>query len=540
MHPNRNPAERPPMAPEALAQRHRGRLTAALVPVVLLAGLGLAALQAPAQPAPLQLAALALLAAGCAAALWLGSGPSPLAGAYALLGAALTLGPLGGGGLGALATLPLALLLAGVLLPPGQSWLGLGLVGALGALALVGPGQAPPVAPATALVTLAACAAGGIIIGRLGQAAMLGAARHGAQAAAEAAALRADAAALEALSAQQARNLDALRAELAAATGAPPQPSAGEALSYLNHDLRSPLNVVLNYTRFLGLARYGTLTERQQELQQAILASAQQLLGLINDVVDLARLEHGRLALAIEPVALTPILERAITFTADRLGARPVALTLAAPPQLPPVLADPARVAQMLQGLLDSAAARTAEGSITLRAARVADTLLIAIEVDELAPATGHEAAPHEPGPARRPDLQLSLARGLAELQGGRLWTTDGGAGVRFSLPLAGAEASPGPAAGPLGPEGPAHPRPTLSVAGASLDEPPPPAATLDALLHLARSGDLGGLSQALAPLEAEHPRLVGRLRALSRDFEERAIRRLLEQAAERARAGDG
>ena len=139
-------------------------------------------------------------------------------------------------------------------------------------------------------------------------------------------------------------------------------------LANMSHELRTPLNAILNFTDMLGLPRFGPLTERQQDLQQRVLANAEHLLGLINDILDLAKIEAGRMDLFYETVNLSTLLQSIMSTAIGLTKDKGLRLTLDAPHDLPPVWIDKTRVRQVLLNLLSNAAKFTDQGAITVRA----------------------------------------------------------------------------------------------------------------------------------------------------------------------------
>jgi signal transduction histidine kinase/CheY-like chemotaxis protein len=139
-------------------------------------------------------------------------------------------------------------------------------------------------------------------------------------------------------------------------------------LANMSHELRTPLNAIINFTDFLGAPRYGTLTERQQDLQQRVLNNAEHLLGLINDILDLSKIEAGRMELFREPTDLARMLRGVMATTIGLTKDKGLALDLDLPDDLPTINGDKTRIRQVLLNLLSNAAKFTEEGGISVRA----------------------------------------------------------------------------------------------------------------------------------------------------------------------------
>ncbi|MGI4834444.1 MAG: ATP-binding protein [Janthinobacterium lividum] len=144
-------------------------------------------------------------------------------------------------------------------------------------------------------------------------------------------------------------------------------------LANMSHEIRTPMNAILGMSQLLAKT---PLASEQLSYQQAISTSAENLLVIINDVLDLSKLEAGKLALEIigfAPTHLLAQIEQTLTFKAAEKG---LSLITVLDPQVPPVLlGDPHRVRQILLNLADNALKFTAKGSVTIQCAlRPADS----------------------------------------------------------------------------------------------------------------------------------------------------------------------
>lgn len=220
-------------------------------------------------------------------------------------------------------------------------------------------------------------------------------------------------------------------------------------LTIMSHELRTPLNAIINFTRFLSKERYGSLTSRQEELQHCIIANAEQLLALINDVLDMNKIQSGRLELFHEVMDLAPVLQDLMSASGELTQEKALTLTLECPDELPPVLADKTRIRQVLFNLLSNAAKFTHQGGITVRA-KVTPQSTIRIEFQD----TGIGIAPEHHGlifeafrqvqsGLRREysgtGLGLPISKRLVEMHGGKIGvvsTAGQGATFWFTLPM--------------------------------------------------------------------------------------------------------
>ncbi len=136
----------------------------------------------------------------------------------------------------------------------------------------------------------------------------------------------------------------------------------------MSHELRTPLNAIIGFSYILKQQLKGPLNEEQHDHMQRIYDSGEHLLKLLNDILDNAKLEAGRLELNWEPTPLEPLIHDVLLTTTSLLGNKPVELRQALAPNLPLVLCDRLRVAQVLLNLLSNAVKFTEQGNITLRA----------------------------------------------------------------------------------------------------------------------------------------------------------------------------
>ncbi|HYF65639.1 MAG TPA: response regulator, partial [Herpetosiphonaceae bacterium] len=220
-------------------------------------------------------------------------------------------------------------------------------------------------------------------------------------------------------------------------------------LANMSHELRTPLNAILNFTDMVGLPRFGPLTEGQRELQQRVLASAEHLLGLINDILDLAKIEAGRMDLLYETVDLSALLRSMMSTAAGLTNDKGLQLILDVPDDLPPVRIDKTRIRQVLLNLLSNAAKFTEHGSITLQARILPDSL---IEVAVVDTGIGIEPADHgmvfeefrqvQDSNTRSyggTGLGLPISRRLIEMHGGQMAMDSApgrGSTFAFTLPM--------------------------------------------------------------------------------------------------------
>ena len=140
-----------------------------------------------------------------------------------------------------------------------------------------------------------------------------------------------------------------------------------EFLAMMAHELRTPLNSVIGFSNVLLLNREGHLRERDLLYLRRIRAGGQHLLSLINEVLDLSKVEAGRMRLERAPVALDTLVEDTIASFEGEIRDRPIALDAEIPPHLTPLMTDPAKLLQVLTNLIGNAIKFTERGRVVVR-----------------------------------------------------------------------------------------------------------------------------------------------------------------------------
>jgi signal transduction histidine kinase/ActR/RegA family two-component response regulator len=221
-----------------------------------------------------------------------------------------------------------------------------------------------------------------------------------------------------------------------------------EFLAMVSHELRTPLTAIIGYSRLLMRQVHGRLTPKQLEHQEAIFRGAQRLSDLINDLLDVSRLEAGRIELTPRPTDVAQIVEQAAAVVAVAAQARQIRITSDLSPDLPAASADPARLQQILVNLIGNAVKFSApDGSVRVTGGRYRDQIWIAVEDGGVGIAKEELARIWDPfyqveAPMRRrhggSGLGLAIVRRLVELHGGVVRAESEGEnrGSRFSFTL--------------------------------------------------------------------------------------------------------
>jgi signal transduction histidine kinase len=221
-----------------------------------------------------------------------------------------------------------------------------------------------------------------------------------------------------------------------------------EFLASMSHELRTPLNAIIGFSQVLRQRLFGEINPRQEEYLDDILASGNHLLSLINDVLDLSRVEAGHIELELRDVSLRGALERSVVMVRERAAESGLRLSLELAPDVDVVRADERRIHQIVFNLLSNAVKFTpAGGGVVVAAERAGHEARVSVTD------TGPGVAPEdrerifeefhqtEIGAQRRDGTGLGLAvsRRLVELHGGRIWVEDGprgGSRFVFTLPV--------------------------------------------------------------------------------------------------------
>jgi len=221
-----------------------------------------------------------------------------------------------------------------------------------------------------------------------------------------------------------------------------------EFLANMSHELRTPLNAIIGFSEVLTERMFGELNEKQAEYLKDIYASGTHLLSLINDILDLSKIEAGRMELELTDFDLPQAIDNALILVRERAGRRGIALEHSVAERLGEIRGDERKIKQVLLNLLSNALKFTPEsGRVEVRA-RVVDGMAEISVTDTgvgIAPEdqeavfeefrqVGTSAAKQE-----GTGLGLALCRKFVELHGGKIGVTSQvgvGSTFTFTLPL--------------------------------------------------------------------------------------------------------
>src|SRR5438477_7741444 len=145
-----------------------------------------------------------------------------------------------------------------------------------------------------------------------------------------------------------------------------------EFLANMSHELRTPLNAIIGFSEVLGDGLIGNLSDQQKKFIGDIFSSGKHLLSLINDILDLSKVEAGKMMLDVESVQISSLFANSLSIIKEKAHARHINLTLDAPSELGSIRADARKVKQIVYNLLSNAVKFSKDGGeVILRDARV-------------------------------------------------------------------------------------------------------------------------------------------------------------------------
>jgi signal transduction histidine kinase len=220
-----------------------------------------------------------------------------------------------------------------------------------------------------------------------------------------------------------------------------------EFLANMSHELRTPLNAVIGFSDVLLDRTFGDLNDKQEQYVSIIQGSGRHLLSLINDILDLSKIEAGRMELELTSFDLDMAIDNTVTLVRDRAARHSLALDVDVEAELPRVVADERKFKQILLNLLSNAVKFTPEGGrVGVRAGRTAGGVEIAVSDTGIGIAAEDQTAIFEEfrqvgtDTARKREgtgLGLALTRRFVELHGGTLRVdSELGKGSTFTFTL--------------------------------------------------------------------------------------------------------
>jgi signal transduction histidine kinase len=221
-----------------------------------------------------------------------------------------------------------------------------------------------------------------------------------------------------------------------------------EFLANMSHELRTPMNAILGFTEMMRDGLYGEVPAELEEPLADIQANGRHLLNLINDVLDLSKIEAGRMELSLQEYSVSEVVDAVRASLRSLAADKGLEFVTRVEPDLPVAYGDAKRITQCLMNLAGNALKFTREGRVEIGAARDGDVLVyrvsdtgIGIPKDELENVFGEfrqvdAAVTREFGGT---GLGLSITKRFIEMHGGRIWVESEpgqGSAFRFAIPL--------------------------------------------------------------------------------------------------------
>ena len=217
-------------------------------------------------------------------------------------------------------------------------------------------------------------------------------------------------------------------------------------LANMSHELRTPLNAILGYTELIQDSVYGEPPEKMQSVLERIQRNGKHLLGLINDVLDLSKIEAGQLVLNLDSYSIRDVVHGVYSAVEPLAASKKLAFKVEMPKDLPSGRGDERRLTQVLLNLVGNAIKFTDQGEVTIKAS--AENGSYSLAVRDTGPGISeadqgklfqefHQADSSITKAKGGTGLGLAISRRIVEMHGGRIWVESRlGQGSVFSLTL--------------------------------------------------------------------------------------------------------
>ncbi len=219
-------------------------------------------------------------------------------------------------------------------------------------------------------------------------------------------------------------------------------------LANMSHELRTPLNAILGYTELIVDQIYGEVPAKISEVLDRVQKSGRHLLGLINDVLDLSKIEAGQLTLGLSDYSFSDVVQAVVSAVGSLAAEKQLRMTVDVPADLPVGQGDERRITQVLLNLVGNAIKFTEKGEVAVRVANSGGEFVVS--VTDTGPGIAEtdrqkifeEFQQVDSSPTRTKGgtgLGLAIAKRIVELHGGRIWvesTVGKGSTFSFSVPV--------------------------------------------------------------------------------------------------------
>jgi signal transduction histidine kinase/HAMP domain-containing protein len=221
-----------------------------------------------------------------------------------------------------------------------------------------------------------------------------------------------------------------------------------EFLANMSHELRTPLNAILGYTELILDKIYGDVPENIQEVLERVEKNGRHLLGLINDVLDLSKIEAGQLVLSLDDYSMKEVVHTVFTAVESLAAEKNLELKVSVSPEVTHGMGDQQRISQVFLNLVGNAIKFTEAGEVRIEARASNDTFVVSVSdtgpgLSEADQQRIFEEFHQVDGSSTRKKggtgLGLSIAKRIVEMHGGRIWvesTVGKGSTFWFTLPV--------------------------------------------------------------------------------------------------------
>ncbi len=215
-------------------------------------------------------------------------------------------------------------------------------------------------------------------------------------------------------------------------------------LANMSHELRTPLNAILGYTELILDGIYGDIPVKARGVLERVQSNGKHLLGLINDVLDLSKIEAGQLTLSLTDYSIKDVVHSVFSVVESLANAKQLALKIEVPPNLPTARGDERRLTQVLLNLVGNAIKFTDSGEVAIKAAAANGAYTLSVhdtgpgiaeadrgKIFEEFQQADSSATKKKGGTG----LGLSISKKIVEMHGGRIWVDSSvGEGATFSF----------------------------------------------------------------------------------------------------------
>jgi signal transduction histidine kinase len=212
-----------------------------------------------------------------------------------------------------------------------------------------------------------------------------------------------------------------------------------EFLANTSHELRTPLNAILGYTELIQDNIYGDVPDKIREILERVQSNGRHLLGLINDVLDLSKIEAGQLTLSIADYSIKEVVQTVVTATESLADEKKLLLKTDIAEDMPPGEGDERRITQALLNLVGNAIKFTETGEVAVQAAAVNGAFQVAVADTGPGISAADQQRIFEEFQQVGTGLGLAISKKIIELHGGRIWVESElgrGSVFRFTLPV--------------------------------------------------------------------------------------------------------